>query len=261
MVLRLLFFCDYSVPRRLVFFLLFFPFFVALQLRLFFRFISIACDKSETTPTPRSYRSLYDNCLDCWHFFIPPKSRNTRCRWTRVSVDDTIRISIYERATSYSLRILFSFFLLGSIRSTPASSDRSFVIHSIYAFVSIFLLRDNLNPKLKPKPFYDLWRQVIMTHDLRWMAFFLFFSFVFSFLFSFYSFRTVFLSPDFAKILTTNENCICWRLRVGYDWSILHEKRGFIIFLLFVFFILGLVFFLISFLTLGNNSTYGILFG
>ena len=102
------FFCDYSVPRRLVFFLLFFPFFVALQLRLFFRFISIACDRSETIPTPRSYRSVYDNCLDCWHFPFY-KSLATRgagehgSRWMIRYVSRYVNVPRPVRCGSFSL--------------------------------------------------------------------------------------------------------------------------------------------------------------
>lgn len=87
------------------FFFLSFP---SLQLRLFFRFISIACDRSETTPTPRSYRSVYDNCLDCWH--VPfYKSLATRgagehgSRWMIRYVSRYVNVPRPVRCGSFSL--------------------------------------------------------------------------------------------------------------------------------------------------------------
>ena len=103
-------------------------------------------------------------------------------RWALFSVDNTYviwRCHVLLSVVDPFFLFLF-FFAFVSTCATPAQVI-GLLIHFTYLLriCSYFpFLRDNLNPKTELKPFYELWRQIIMTHDMRWIVFFHFFFFL-----------------------------------------------------------------------------------
>lgn len=187
-------FCDYSVSRRPVFSFFFFSFFL-----FFVSYASffVLLQSHATHPKRHQNLGLTEVCTTI--VSIAGILHSTKVSQHAVPVNTVLGgwyVSQYLNVPRPVRCGSFSLSLLALTCATPASSDRSSVIHSTYSFP--FLLRDKLNPKPKLKPFYELWRQIIMTHDLRWMVFFFFFFlFLLCILFCFFflsvhSFRTVF---------------------------------------------------------------------